>query len=517
MGIYDYIIIGGGISGLFIAHKLADTEKDILIVESTNRLGGRLFTKNENNLQFELGGARISSQHKKVMSLLTEFNLIDDLIELPDKINYKIKGPKINFYSLIKDLTNGTKLYTKKYLETINLLQLCIDILGQPYAKLLQNMLGYDSEFEKLNSYMAIKTFSKDLFSSSKYFILKNGFSSLIDLIHKNIESKTNIKIKLNTNVSDIGKNFIMIDKKKIYGSKIICCIPYDSIKRFPKFKFIDEIHSVSSIPLIRIYAKYPKDKNGKVWFHGLKRTITDSYIRHIIPIDYESGLIMISYTDGQYADMWNNLSKLGNKQLITHLHKEIKLIFNKDIPNPEYITSHYWSGGVHMWKPGQNIKHTYQKLLKLFEDEQIYIANEAYSLHQSWVEGSLDMCYDILELLDHKFTRNKPKKIKGGDPKTKYFTIQQVLKHRNWIIMDIKKKLRIYDVHKWLKDHPGGKDNLKKGIKANKYYLDSKKYPISPIKLFRGIGAHMNSNVIKKMLLTPNDKVKYIGLLKKV
>ena len=84
-----------------MAHKLADTEKDILIVESTNRLGGRLLTKNEKNLQFELGGARISSQHKKVMSLLTEFNLIDDLIELPDTINYKIKGPKINFYSLI--------------------------------------------------------------------------------------------------------------------------------------------------------------------------------------------------------------------------------------------------------------------------------------------------------------------------------------------------------------------------------------------------------------------------------
>ena len=35
-----------------------------------------------------------------------------------------------------------------------------------------------------------------------------------------------------------------------------------------------------------------------------MKRTITDNYIRHIIPIDYNNGLIMISYTDGLLAKM---------------------------------------------------------------------------------------------------------------------------------------------------------------------------------------------------------------------
>ena len=130
-----------------------------------------------------MGCARISSKHT-VISLLKERNLDKDLIELPDQINYKINGPKINFYSLIKDLAEGSKLYSKKYLQSVNLLQLCIDILGQPYAELLQNMLGYDSEFSKLNAYIAMKTFKKDLFSSNKFYVLKNGFSSLIDKLH---------------------------------------------------------------------------------------------------------------------------------------------------------------------------------------------------------------------------------------------------------------------------------------------------------------------------------------------
>jgi hypothetical protein len=517
MAIYDYIVVGGGISGLFLTYKLSDTGKSILLVESTNRLGGRLLTKQEKGVQFELGAARISSKHTKVLSLIKECDLSDKLIKLPDKINYKIKGPKINFYSLIDELTEGSKLYTKKYLQSINLLQLCYDILGQEKSALLQNKLGYDSEFEKLNAHMAIKTFKKDLFSSNDYFVLQHGFSSLVDSLHEYIKTKSNVKLLFDTRVDDIGKNYIQIDKQKRYGGTILCCLPTQALQKIPKFNSIKEVSSVSPIPLIRIYAKYPKDKSGKVWFHNLKRTITDSYIRHIIPIDYNNGLIMISYTDGMYADMWSNLTKLGNRILIEKLHSEVSKVLGITPPKPEFITYHYWSGGVHMWKPGQNIMETYNKIKKPFSNEKIYIVNEAYSLHQCWVEGSLDMCYDILDALNETFKRSKPTIDGGVKKKNKVFTIHKVLQHRNWIVLDIKGKLRIYDVGKWLQDHPGGRDNLKRGIKANKYYLDKIKYPESPIQLFKQIGSHSSGKVIQTMLLKQNDKVKFIGIMKKV
>tara|TARA_Y100000591_G_C21823265_1_gene694951 strand:+ start:143 stop:1696 length:1554 start_codon:yes stop_codon:yes gene_type:complete len=517
MGVYDYIIVGGGISGLFMTYKLSQTGKDILLIESTNRLGGRLLTKQEQGVQFELGAARISSKHSKVMSLLKECKLDKDLIQLPDKINYKIKGPKINFYSLVNDLVEGSKLYTKQYLQSINLLQLCIDVLGQPYAELLQKMLGYDSEFIHLNAHYAIKTYKKDLFSSNHFYVLKHGFSSLVKKLENSLKEKDNVTIKLDTRVTDVGKNHVMINKQKRFGGTILCCLPYYPLSQLPKFKDLPEVNSVSPIPLIRIYAKYPKDESGKVWFHNLKRTITDNYIRHIIPIDYDNGLIMISYTDGDYASMWSNLTKLGNKVLIDHLHSCVKDVLGKEPPNPEFITYHYWKGGVHMWKPGQNIKQTYDKMLKPFE-EKIYVINEAYSSHQSWVEGSLDMCYDVLERLNEKFIREKPKKGGGEVKKNKVYSLDQVLEHRNWIVMDINQKLRIYDVGKWLKDHPGGRDNLKRGIKANRHYKDPEKYPESPIQLFKQIGAHKSGNVLQKFLIKgENDKVKYIGIMKKV
>lgn len=519
MSVYDYIIVGGGISGLFTGYKLSETGKSILIVESTNRWGGRIYTKREKGVQFDLGAGRLAGSHKKVMSLLKELNLIDDLIELPKKINYKIKGPKINFYSYVSKILEGSKLYSKKYLQSINLLQLCIDILGQDHSLQFQKQLGYDSEFVSLNAYSAIKSLKKDLFSPSDYYVLKNGLSSITDTIVQRLEVQDNVTMKLEKNVTDIGKNYIQIDKNKVHGLRIICCVPYLSLKEYPKFKEVDEIHSVEPIPLIRVYAVYPKDKSGKVWFHNLPRTITNNYIRHIIPIDYEKGLIMISYTDGLYANMWQNLSKLGNKVLIEHLHKSVKEVLGKTPPKPTFITSYYWKAGVHMWKPGYDMNDIHKKMLQPFNKEKIYIANEAYSKHQSWIEGALDTCYDVLELISPDFERTLPKK--GGNKpkrKSKLYTLDEVLKKRNWIVMDIKGKLRIYDVGKWLKDHPGGSENLKKGIKANKHYKDPKKYTESPIQLFKQIGAHMSSKVIKKMLIDmKNPLVKYVGLMKKV
>ena len=189
MPIYDYIVVGGGISGLYMTYKLSQTGKSILLVESTNRLGGRILTTKEKNMQFELGAARISSKHTKMMSLIKELDLQDDLIKLPDKITYKIKGSKVNFHNLVKEVQEKSKLYTRKYLENVSLHQLCIDILGEEMTEYFKDSLGYDSEFTNFQAYMALKIFKKDLFSKCDYYIFKNGFSSVTDTIATLLEA----------------------------------------------------------------------------------------------------------------------------------------------------------------------------------------------------------------------------------------------------------------------------------------------------------------------------------------
>ena len=76
---YDYVIIGGGISGLYMNMKLLDKTKNILLLEGNNYFGGRIYQYNDskNNVSFPAGAARFNKSHIHVIKLLKYFNLLD--------------------------------------------------------------------------------------------------------------------------------------------------------------------------------------------------------------------------------------------------------------------------------------------------------------------------------------------------------------------------------------------------------------------------------------------------------
>ena len=130
-------------------------------------------------------------------------------------------------------------------------------------------------------------------------------------------------------------------------------------------------------------YAKYPV-KNDRVWFQDIKRTTTDNYLRHIIPIDYQSGLIMISYVDGYYVSMWEQLYSCGEETLVKHLHKEISDLFKiPEPPEPEFVKFHLWNEGLHVWKPGYKMNDMYDDIIQPDKDVPIFICGEGFSKKQ--------------------------------------------------------------------------------------------------------------------------------------
>ena len=67
--------------------------------------------------------------------------------------------------------------------------------------------------------------------------------------------------------------------------SKIIFAIKAPQLRAFSLLKPIHPLLScIHGAPLLRIYAKYPKQKN-KVWFDGFPKIITNNMLRQIIPI----------------------------------------------------------------------------------------------------------------------------------------------------------------------------------------------------------------------------------------
>ena len=66
---YDVIIVGGGIAGLFCALNL----KNHLLLESNDYLGGRIFTQKDP--QYECGAGRYNETHTLLVQLIKKYNM----------------------------------------------------------------------------------------------------------------------------------------------------------------------------------------------------------------------------------------------------------------------------------------------------------------------------------------------------------------------------------------------------------------------------------------------------------
>lgn len=83
-----YIILGAGLSGLTAAHQFYRSgESDFLVLESRNRIGGRIMTNN--NIDF--GATWFQSHHDNVLSLLKELSI--------EKFHQYSKGRSVLVYS----------------------------------------------------------------------------------------------------------------------------------------------------------------------------------------------------------------------------------------------------------------------------------------------------------------------------------------------------------------------------------------------------------------------------------
>lgn len=70
------VIIGAGLSGLLIAHRLKDANIPFKILEARNRIGGRIYTvKGKKNTPVEMGATWFHQEHRHFLHLLSELEI----------------------------------------------------------------------------------------------------------------------------------------------------------------------------------------------------------------------------------------------------------------------------------------------------------------------------------------------------------------------------------------------------------------------------------------------------------
>ena len=407
------LIVGAGISGLYLAYKLllnGVASENIIIFERSERIGGRIYTHEYCGYKYSAGAGRLGKKHKYVTKLINDFNLQEQIININKNNNYYVDGKLYNEEQLLKryksqyknlnDLWKYAiekKINKNKYdLNKYNLDNYFSLILPTNEVELLKISLGYIAEFYDMNANNGLLTLRKDFDVKNKdFYVLRDGIHILCDVLYNYIKD-AGVNIKLSSTLEDIydDKKYIIVNGILYYYSSLYLTIKrsdYMNIQYFKKYDYL--FNSVKDGNLLRIYAKY-KD----VWFKDMPKTLAQNKIQFIIPIDYKNGLIQISYCDSYNADFWNNFK--SDKDVMKYLTKILNEMFpDKNIKDPEWITRHYWEAGDHLWKVGVDSKKIQENIDNIFLAKNIYILGETYSERQSWIEGALETIHKKLNI----------------------------------------------------------------------------------------------------------------------
>ena len=352
---YDTIVVGGGIAGMYVALDSPRT----LVLESTSRLGGRIYT--HKTPHYEVGAGRIHASHRLLRKLLKRYNLTE--IPLPQSPTDKA-------------LLDVLPLDRDESMRNITYSAHCRRFYSPEQVDALRHAFGFWSEFEVMNAYDACDMLTRAL--RGKYFIVKEGLSELIHRMAKDLHYKLNHAVQH----IEILDSCVRVDEYT--AKRVIFAIPPHELAQFKLLRPSD-LHAVAPLALLRIYAAYETD-----WAANLPSQTTDSWLRHIIPITPR--LVMVAYVEGGDIDPYRTQSNAlrADSKLNSMIHTELRRIFpDREIPDPIHFKAYLWDRGGHAWLPGVNSDEVASRVL--FPAERIGLCGEAFSHKQAWMEGALE------------------------------------------------------------------------------------------------------------------------------
>jgi monoamine oxidase len=396
---YDYIIVGAGIAGLHCALRISKAfpKATIAIAEMYNYTGGRMFTFHQSNpsLAWESGAGRIHESHVFTKSYIKDYGLtLLPISEQSQWISQETAIPSKDIWPSLSDIfTTALENLHPAILATHTV----EDILESNF---LTQRFPYKSEISTMRADLALKSLRDTMGSSEGFYVVKEGFSSLANKMKADL-TKRKVVFYYNYRLVSIasGNTLHFKGESSMKGKKIILAIPSEALKSISQFHNLPALKHITMKPLLRTYGVFP----SKAWFHGIPRTITDSPLRHIIPINSKKGIIMTSYTDAEDTKPWLRILESKGEIALQNaiMNKTRELFPELTIPNPIFFKAHHWKHGCSYWLPGlYDVKEQSTKLMNPLPAAypNVYVCGESYSLKQAWIEGAIEHAEEMLE-----------------------------------------------------------------------------------------------------------------------
>ena len=388
----DYLIVGGGIAGLYTAYKLEQMGKTYLLFEASNRLGGRLYQYKWYNIDVNLGAALVRPRDSILLDLCKTLKL--QLIEHPPAVDYRFCPEAGKIRPLVKEIY---KVYEEKKDEILamklSFQQFLYQYFSPADAEIIIRGFQY-TDFLHAGVYETIYWYPLSDILPEKSFTIKGGWNALINSLLEHIDKKRIFlkhpveKIKYEKNIlyaNNVATGGIIFATTKPAIQKI--AMP-ESIAQSLSFLDID----IGTVPFTKIFT-YHNSKLQKI--NGM--VVTSSMPQRIVRIT--DHIMLAVYADEDFARYWktwyrkigekDNIGKdLNTRDLKIHLHKVLEKLF-PNLPEIDDLLYKYWDTGVHYWTAENSTRIPLDKYAH--PHKNILVCGEMLSKNQGWCEGALE------------------------------------------------------------------------------------------------------------------------------
>lgn len=355
------IIIGAGFAGLAAAYRLHQKKVDFIILESRNRIGGRVFSHQvANDLVIELGGEWVGNSHERMKELCDEFKLELQNNQLNTHLIYKGKYAPAGKWDYSDQWNNKFKELLNNYPSLSEAAKVQLDKTDWWRYLVSNGCSGKDLDIRELLD-------STDFGESIRHV---SAFSALSEYAESSEKNEMDLKIKGGNGklaeklAEKIGKDRILLqhsvtrieqdNKVKVHcangevfeADKLICTAPTFSVNKMEWLPALppEKTEALNELQYARIN-KHALVFGQRFWKDESFDMITDElphYFYHATKNQSSKSGVLISYSIGDKAAVMANQSSQTNAQTVMqtlepHFGK-LQHLLNKQ-------TNYYWGG----------------------------------------------------------------------------------------------------------------------------------------------------------------------------
>ncbi len=419
------IIIGAGFSGLAAAYQLKKKGIAVTILESRNRIGGRVFShalNDTSNQVIELGAEWVGESHEILKRLCKEFdlNLLDNRFDthLTYKGEYS-KPADWHFSQAFEDFWNNKELIwnsftpaSKKKLDKMDWWRFLSNQQFEQRDLMLRELIDSTDFGESIRHTSAYGAFAEYAESSEKNEMdlkIEGGNGKLVTKLADAIGMNHILLNHQVTNIDQTSSKIVIIkcsNGSTFEADKIICTIPTFAIKQIQWNPVLptQKIDAIHSLQYARI-GKFPIVCTERFWKDESFDMVTDTpahYFYHGTKNQPGTQGVLMCYAIGEKADALASVHKDQREEIILNA---LKPAFGNVKPFIKNSLMYYWgtdpfSYGAYAFYGKDKWFEVMPTLKQAFMNT--HFAGEHLADWQGFMEGALQSGLDaVSEIID--------------------------------------------------------------------------------------------------------------------